>query len=287
MELAPVRDPDGVVDAFAALFGVTASAGEPLEAALVEFLRSKHLLLVVDNCEHVLEAVVDLVESIERSCVGRGGAGDQPRRAGAGWRADPGGPVARRAGRETPIWRPSRSPTRCRLFVERARATDAEFALDADNADAVVQVCRRLDGVPLAIELAAARVTMMSLPELAGALDRRFEVLAGGRRRGIERHQTLRATIDWSYDLLTAPQRRLVGPARGLRRWLHPRVGRSRVCGRPGRGIRGVRAARRPRRPVAGGRGTRRRRRRATGCWRRSASTARNASPSSARRCPA
>jgi len=97
-----------------------------------------------------------------------------------------------------------------RLFAERARARDADFKLDAHNAAAVVQVCRRLDGVPLAIELAAARVTTMSPVELARALDRRFEVLAGGRRRAVQRHQTLRATIDWSYDLLREPQRRLL-----------------------------------------------------------------------------
>ncbi len=209
VELAPIRDPDGVVDAFAALFGVTASAGEPLEAALVEFLRSKHLLLVVDNCEHVLEAVADLVESIERSCVGvvvlatsrEGLALEGEQILAVPSLGAPGG----NADLETIA-----QSDAVRLFVERARAADAEFTLDTDNADAVVKVCRRLDGVPLAIELAAARVTMMSLPELASALDRRFEVLAGGRRRGIERHQTLRATIDWSYDLLSEAQRRLL-----------------------------------------------------------------------------
>src|SRR5262249_53393222 len=97
-----------------------------------------------------------------------------------------------------------------RLFVERAQAADADFALDTGNVRVVARVCRRLDGVPLAIELAAARITTMSLPELAAALDRRFEVLAGGRRRAVKRHQTLRATIDWSYDLLDEPHQRLL-----------------------------------------------------------------------------
>src|SRR5262249_37065676 len=97
-----------------------------------------------------------------------------------------------------------------RLFVERAQAADADFALDAVNVAAVAHICRRLDGVPLAIELAAARVTTMSPGELAAALDRRFEVLAGGRRRAVKRHQTLRATIDWSYDLLDEPHQRLL-----------------------------------------------------------------------------
>src|SRR5262249_52268090 len=90
-----------------------------------------------------------------------------------------------------------------RLFSDRARAVKADFAVDVGNAEAVSQVCRRLDGVPLAIELAAARVTAMNPAELARRLDRRFRLLTGGERVAIERHQTLRATIDWSYDLLS------------------------------------------------------------------------------------
>jgi hypothetical protein len=97
-----------------------------------------------------------------------------------------------------------------RLFVERAQAVKPGFELDAANAAAVAQVCRRLDGVPLAILLAAARVPALNPAELARRLDRRFEVLAGGRRRAIERHQTLRSAIDWSYELLTEPERRLL-----------------------------------------------------------------------------
>jgi hypothetical protein len=96
------------------------------------------------------------------------------------------------------------------LFVDRARAADAAFVVDKSNAPSVVRLCRRLDGVPLALELAAARVNVMSPEELAGALDHRFEVLAGGRRGAVKRQQTLRATIDWSYDLLTAAQQRLL-----------------------------------------------------------------------------
>ena len=96
------------------------------------------------------------------------------------------------------------------LFVDRARGVDPDFALTAGNVAAVVQVCRRLDGVPLAIELAAARITTMSPTELARGLDRRFETLAGGRRRAVQRHQTLRAAIDWSYELLSDPERRLL-----------------------------------------------------------------------------
>jgi len=97
-----------------------------------------------------------------------------------------------------------------RLFVERAVAVDPDFELTVDNTAAVAQVCRRLDGIPLAIELAAARIGAMNPVELARGLDRRFDTLSGGRRRAVRRHQTLRAAIDWSYDLCSAPERRLL-----------------------------------------------------------------------------
>jgi predicted ATPase len=96
------------------------------------------------------------------------------------------------------------------LFVERARHVKADFALTPSNSPAVVEVCQRLDGVPLAIELAAARVIALSPAELLRRLDRRFQVLAGGRRGAVERHATLRAAIDWSYELLGAAEQRLL-----------------------------------------------------------------------------
>ena len=169
-----------------------------------------------------------------------------------------------------------------RLFVERARAVKADFVLDAANAEAVAQVCRRLDGVPLAIELAAARVAAMNPGELARRLDRRFRLLAGGERGAIERHQTLRATIDWSYDLLSRAEQRLLD-----RLWVFAGGctldAAEAVCaGDPidaddvfelvadlvARSL--VVADDRASTPV-------------TGCWRPSANTARNASPSAAK----
>jgi predicted ATPase/class 3 adenylate cyclase len=208
-ELAAVRDPDGVVGALAAVFGVTASAGQRLEESLVEFLRNKQLLLVVDNCEHLLEAVADLLELLERSCAGvvilatsREGLALEGERV-LPVPSLPAPPV------DADLATAARTDA-VHLFVERARGVDPDFGLTADNAAAVAQVCRRLDGVPLAIELAAARVSAMNPAELARGLDRRFETLAGGRRRAVQRHQTLRAAIDWSYDLLTEPERRLL-----------------------------------------------------------------------------
>jgi predicted ATPase/class 3 adenylate cyclase len=209
VELAAVRDPAGVVDAFLAVFGVTERSGQTRMDALVEFLGTKRLLLVVDNCEHLLDPVADLVDDVTRSCPGtvflttsREGLA----LAGEHILAVPSlGTPAPDANLDAVV-----ASEAVQLFVDRAHATDRAFVLGAENMAAVMQVCRRLDGVPLAIELAAARVSMMSPTELARALDQRFEVLAGGRRGAVKRHQTLRATIDWSYDLLDQAQQRLL-----------------------------------------------------------------------------
>jgi predicted ATPase/class 3 adenylate cyclase len=209
VELAPVRDPDQVAGAVAAVFGVSARAGQNIEDALVEFLRTKQMLLVVDNCEHLLEAVADLVDRIEHSC---------PRvvvlaTSREGLALD-GEQILALPSLGTPDGQAdldtiSRADA-VDLFVQRARHVDGDFALTGENAAAVAQVCRRLDGVPLAIELAAARIQAMTPSELARGLDHRFDTLAGGRRRAVQRHQTLRAAIDWSYDLLSEPERRLL-----------------------------------------------------------------------------
>jgi predicted ATPase len=209
IELAAVRDPAGVVDAFAAAFGVSARAGQTVAEALVEFLGTKQLLLVVDNCEHVLDAVARMIAMVERSCAGvvvlatsrEGLALDGERVVPVPSLTSPD---------DTDDLAVIAVSEAVQLFVERAGAVDPEFVLDVGTGQGVVQVCRRLDGVPLAIELAAAQVPMMSPAELGRALDQRFDVLAGGRRGGIERHQTLRATIDWSYDMLDDAQQRLL-----------------------------------------------------------------------------
>lgn len=209
VELAAVRDPDAVVDACAALFGVTARSGRTLSESLVEFLGTKELLLIIDNCEHLLDPVAELVDEICRSCPGvvilatsrEGLAIVGERILAVPSLRVPAGDAELAAVVEADA---------VQLFVDRARASDAAFVLTRDNAPAVVRLCRRLDGVPLALELAAARVKVMSPSELAAALDHRFEVLAGGRRGAVKRQQTLRATIDWSYDLLSRAQQRLL-----------------------------------------------------------------------------
>jgi predicted ATPase len=208
-ELAPVRDPAGVDDAVAAVFSLTARAGQSTREALVELLRSKQLLLLLDNCEHLLERAAALAAVLERSCerlailaTSREGLGIDGEHLvpvpslkvpGAG------------ADLETTL-----DAEAVRLFAERAAAVKPDFKVTAENAAAVAAVARRLDGIALAIELAAARVPAMTPAELAGRLDRSFAVLAAGRRGAVARHQTLRATIDWSFELLAEPEQALL-----------------------------------------------------------------------------
>jgi predicted ATPase len=209
VELASVRDPARVAEAVAAVFHLAGRTGQSVEDSLIDALGSKQLLLVLDNCEHLLGTVARLVTRIERECTGvvvlatsREGMaieGEQlialpPLETG-----EPGVDIERLAQTDA-----------VSLFVERARHVKADFVLTDSNAAAVVDVCRRLDGVPLAIELAAARVIALSPAELARRLDRRFQVLAGGRRGAVERHATLRAAIDWSYELLRPAEQRLL-----------------------------------------------------------------------------
>ena len=168
---------------------------------------------MLDNCEHLLDAVAALVERrCERACPERRGAGDEPRGLGIAGERILAVRVARRPRRGRALDAVARQ-RRGALFVERAQAVKADFALDDGERRAVAQICRRLDGIPLAIELAAARVPMMTPAELAARLDQRFRLLTGGQRGAVERHQTLRAAIDWSYDLLDERRAAVARPA--------------------------------------------------------------------------
>jgi predicted ATPase/class 3 adenylate cyclase len=208
-ELAPVRDPAGVDDAVAAVFSITARAGQSTRETLVEFLRSKQLLLVLDNCEHVLAEAAALAEKLARSCerlvilaTSREGLAIE------GERLMPVPPLATPgAGADLAAITDAEA---VRLFAERAAAVKPGFQVSGENAAAVTAVVRRLDGIALAIELAAARVPAMTPAELAERLEHSFAVLATGRRGAVERHQTLRATIDWSFELLTGPEQALL-----------------------------------------------------------------------------
>jgi predicted ATPase len=208
--LAAVRDPDRVTEAVAGVFRVTARPGLSLEESLVVFLHDQWLLLVLDNCEHLLRPVASLVARIEQACPGVRVLATS--REGLGLRGEQILVVPSLA-------LPADGATRedlagyeaVQLFIDRARLVRASFALDAFNAEGVQQICTRLDGLPLAIELAAARIPALNPTELSRRLDQRFRLLTGGDRLAVERHQTLRATIDWSYDMCSEAERKLLG----------------------------------------------------------------------------
>ena len=199
VELAPVGDPAAIPDAAATALGVTQQPGRSVTESVVDSLVSRRLLIVVDNCEHVLDAAADLVEAIlaRAATVTVIATSREGLRVGA-----------------EHLWAvPSLDVDvgAIELFVERARAVVAGFSLDDEaDAGAVLEVCRRLDGIALAIELAAARMVSMTPTEVLTRLNDRFRLLSGSRR-GLERHQTLRQAVQWSYDLLTSDEQLVLG----------------------------------------------------------------------------
>jgi predicted ATPase/DNA-binding winged helix-turn-helix (wHTH) protein len=203
VDLAPIEDSSLVISVLASTLGIVLRADEPV-AAIVEFLRDKRLLIVLDNCEQVVEAVAGLVDRILRETAETHMliTSREPLRI-AGER------VYRLAPLECPPVRAditadeAKTYAAVRLFVERAVGNINGFSLDDASAPAVSEICRRLDGIPLAIELAAARVEFFGVSALASRLDNMFAVLTQGRRFALPRHQTLRATLDWGYNLLS------------------------------------------------------------------------------------
>jgi predicted ATPase/transcriptional regulator with XRE-family HTH domain len=197
VDLASLADESLIVKSVASTLGVRERPGGVLIEIVLEALAERPLLLVIDNCEHLLPACAGLVERLLRQC--------------ALVRVLLTSREALRIGGET-LWRvPSlRVPDASQLFVERARALDPGLGLDERRTAAIAHICQRLDGVPLAIELAAARVTMFSVEQIASRLDQSFRLLSSGTRTAPPRHQTLRATIDWSYGLLADSDRLLL-----------------------------------------------------------------------------
>jgi predicted ATPase len=201
-ELAAVTDPVAVPDAVAAVLGVIQQPGKSVNESIAAALEGRVRLLVFDNCEHVRDAAADLIEAIlARSATVRILATS---REGLG--------VA-----DEQLWQvpsldvgPGTDSAAVELFVDRARSVAARFTLsNADEAAAVVEICRRLDGIPLAIELAASRMASMTAIEVRDRLDQRFRLLVGSRR-GLSRHQTLRQAVAWSYDLLDNAEKALL-----------------------------------------------------------------------------
>jgi non-specific serine/threonine protein kinase len=209
VDLAPLSHRSGVVDALAVALAVRGEPGRDLAETLCRRVRGKQALLVLDNCEHLLDSTREVVDALL-------GAGNELRilitsREGLGLDGERAFPV-----RSLPVPEPEsagdlqavEASAAVRLFVDRARIVDPDFALTMENAAGVADICRRLDGIPLAIELAAARVKVLSVEEIRAKLDDRFRLLTGGKK-ALPRHQTLWSVFEWSYDHLTPDEQRL------------------------------------------------------------------------------
>ena len=204
VDLAPISDPELVSSVTAQALGMSQQQGQRVDEAIAQWLKRKKLLLIFDNCEHVLEPVARLaalilaaapdVRLLATSRQALNIAGEAAHQLPSlPLPADVASLTADEALRYGAI----------ALFVDRAQAADTRFTLTDETAPIIADICRRLDGIPLAIELAAARVKLLSIPNLAKRLDERFKVLIGGSRDALPRQKTLTALIDWSYDLLT------------------------------------------------------------------------------------
>jgi predicted ATPase len=195
VDLGPVSDPAAVVFAAATAFGVVPREGLSLEDAIADALAGRRVLVIVDNCEHVIDAAAGLARRILADCPSATVLATSREPLGL-----PGERVHVVASLDPFL-------EGVELFCQRATATDDAFVCGEDDAAVIGDICARLDGIPLAIELAAARVRSMTPADIHSRLDDRFRVLRGGGRGGVERHQTLRAAVAWSYQLLTAQER--------------------------------------------------------------------------------
>ena len=212
-ELAALSDPALVPHAVASAVGAREIPGSTVTESLVGYLRTRTLLLVLDNCEHVVGAAAELVDALLRNCPGvrilatsrepLGSAGETT------WRVPSLAVPPHSAVGELDLEHLTQYET-VQLFVDRALAALPGFVVTGQNAAALAEICRRLDGIPLAIELAAARVRAFSVEQIAARLDDRFRLLTAGQRTAMPRQQTLRATVDWSYTLLSDPERALL-----------------------------------------------------------------------------
>jgi non-specific serine/threonine protein kinase len=211
VELAPIADPALVPQHVAAVLGVRQSPGRSVLDSLLGFLRARQLLLVLDNCEHLLEACAQLVETLLRDSPGLKVLASSREPLGIAGEAVFGV-------RSLTFPDPAHLPpieklseyTALSLFVDRARLVVPDYQITEHNAAAIARICQRLDGIPLAIEMAAARVNVLSAANLADRLENSFRVLTGASRTALPRQQTLRAMIDWSYELLGEEERRLL-----------------------------------------------------------------------------
>jgi predicted ATPase/DNA-binding winged helix-turn-helix (wHTH) protein len=210
VELAPLMEPELVPNAIARTLGIASGSNRNLLDQLVAVLQQKHLLLVIDNCEHLIGTVAYVTETLLRGC---------PRLHIVATSREPLAAEGEHIFRVSPLAVPPADMTdigkalahsAVQLFVERMRAADRSFVPDTDTLPGVSKICRYLDGLPLAIELAAGCVASIGVDALVSRLDDRFQLLTGGRRCALPRHQTLAATLDWSYALLTAAEQAIL-----------------------------------------------------------------------------
>ncbi len=209
-DLAPLGDPDLVAVTVADVVGVRQEPGRPALDTLVEAVGGRSLLVLLDNCEHVIDACAKLADALLRGC---------PNLALLVTSREPLGIDGERVYRVPSMGTPAegadagsvRASEAVRLFEDRAGAHGVALAWDGPAAAIAGRICRRLDGIPLAIELAAARLRMMPAAELDARLDERFLLLTGGSRAALPRQQTLRAMVDWSWELLTRGERAVLG----------------------------------------------------------------------------
>ena len=211
VDLASISDSALVPQLIVHTFGLRPVADQPMMDMLIGFVRPKKLLLILDNCEHLIETCAGLalrllaeapelhILATSREVLAVPGEINFPV-PGLTWPSD--------QGKLTNNLLDLNHYDAVRLFVERAQSVSHHFTLTIENSPAVVDICRRLDGLPLALELASARINVLTVQEIAARLDDRFSLLTSGQRAGLEpRHHTLRATIDWSYELLTDEER--------------------------------------------------------------------------------
>ena len=210
VELAPLADPVLVPQNIASTFGLRENPGQTLIELVADYLHGRNLLLVLDNCEHLIEACAQAADRLLHACPdvkilvsSREALGIDGE---ATYRVPP---LSLPDAYELQEYEQLARYESVQLFVERAKAVNSHFSLTPKNAPAVRRICQRLDGIPLALELAAARLKLFSAEQIAARLDDRFRLLTGGSRTALPRQQTLGAMIDWSYELLSEPEKAL------------------------------------------------------------------------------
>jgi len=211
VELAPLADPELISQTILSAIGISEQPGKMSIELLKEYLPEKKLLIILDNCEHLIDASAQVANTLLNAAPSLKILASS--REALGVKGELSYPVPSLSlpdPKHLPVIEQLSQYEAVRLFIDRASLVSPHFDVDKENAPAIAQICYRLGGIPLAIELAAARVKMMSVEQISARLDDRFRLLTGGARTALPRQQTLRALIDWSYDILTENERLLL-----------------------------------------------------------------------------